>query len=70
MIIEANGKFYTTTLHADERMAVKGIRAEEVKQVIEGGRLDFTEKGDDIYRLDVTGRISLQMMRELLRPIW
>jgi hypothetical protein len=56
MIIEANGKYYTTTIHAEERMLVKNITESQIKQTIEQGRADLTELGDDIYFLEISGR--------------
>ena len=56
MIIEAGGKYYTTTQHADERMLEKDITADQIKQVIEQGEVALTVRGDDFYRLKISNR--------------
>jgi hypothetical protein len=57
MIIEANGKYYTTTQHTDEKMLERDITENQIKQVIEQGTHDLTNKGDNIYLFKVTGRV-------------
>jgi hypothetical protein len=56
MIINAGGKFYTTTVHADEKMLIWNIDEADVMKVIDEGAVDFTRDGDEIYRLTVQGR--------------
>jgi hypothetical protein len=56
MIIEANGKYYTTTLHTDENMLLDNITESQIKQVIEEGTADLTRDGYDIYQLTIRGR--------------
>jgi hypothetical protein len=42
---------------AEKRFPIlRDILAEQIKQAIENGSLDLTESGDDIYRLEITGR--------------
>jgi hypothetical protein len=57
MIIEANGKYYTTTTHTDEKMLEENITDSQIKQVIEQGTPDISPSGNDVYLLKVTGRV-------------
>ena len=56
MIIEAGGKYYTTSQHTDEKMLEEKITEAHIKEAIEQGTADMTAKGDDIYLLKITGR--------------
>ncbi len=55
-IIQVGDTFYTLTDHAVAQMMMRGISEEEVIEVIETGELDYTERGDIIYRKDIGKR--------------
>jgi hypothetical protein len=56
VIIEANGKFYTTTQHTDEKILMEHITESQIKRVIEEGTSALTIDGYDIYRLTIRGK--------------
>lgn len=56
MILEANGNYYTTTLHAEEKMLLAKVAPEQIVRVIEEGKMDYTETGEEFYRLKIGGR--------------
>lgn len=56
MVIQANGQSYLTTSHAEAKMILLNLSAEDIAYVIENSEFYFTADGDDFYRLELGGR--------------